>query len=689
MRCASRLHAVAGGVAPVAVCVLGVVGLAKGQGLETANAAGNPGERAAQAGAPADQARTPTSDDLLIFEDVPKVVSASRRAERAALTPIPVSVVTAEDIRLSGRTRLPEILRFVPGMSVFSLDRNRYGLGVRGMADEFSDRTLMLIDGQNAQSAIFGGTLWTALPISPLDIEQVEVVRGPGGAVWGANAFSGVVNVITRKPEKDRGVELRTQWNTAGDNVSQFRIAQGDDDFSFSLSGNYTEYESSSDALSNDGLTTRDFARGPTLRGETFWKLGDRATLRAGGAFSHLERGDFEYISFFPRTDERLDVGSAYVRLERTIDERTSYSVQWAGQFEDINRPSLLRYTANHHDLAGQLQHREGGLELTLGGNVRILRTEAPGENATDLRLEKGGYDETIGGAFAAARWKLSERWTADLQARVDHYSATGWDWSGRATALYALDDDEANVLRFSAARAFRAPFPIVRDVSFSRGPLLPGPFPPGTRLFAGVPSDNLTNESVYSVETGYSSQIANGLSWRVDGYLQRMEDLIGIGTLPAPTPLTVFTLDNFDGGNAYGAETELALTGEAGRLSVWYTFHEFSPDDLWQDVRAFQVGKHNVGVSARVNLPADLVLNADYRFQDGTARVSTDEGIKPMHALDVALTWRLPAWRTELQIGVKDVFDTTGTAVQGYGVLLPAQESLGRTLFIGANVRF
>lgn len=133
--------------------------------------------------------------------EVTIVVSASRQEQKITQTSVPVSIITAEDIHYSGLTNIPEILQFTPGVDMLKISRFRYAVGVRGLHDFISDRTLVLINGRSAESPLFGGSEYYTLPIFMEDIERIEVVRGPGGAALGANAFNGVVNIITKKPE--------------------------------------------------------------------------------------------------------------------------------------------------------------------------------------------------------------------------------------------------------------------------------------------------------------------------------------------------------------------------------------------------------------------------------------------------------------------------------------------------------
>ena len=139
--------------------------------------------------------------DLSLQElmNIPVVISASRLEQKISESPVSVAIITAEDIHASGLTNVPEILQFYGEVDASRQDRTRYIVGVHGLNSEYSDRTLVLIDGRNALNPVFGAPNWLQLPIFMEDIERIEIVHGPAGSVWGANAYTGVINIITKK----------------------------------------------------------------------------------------------------------------------------------------------------------------------------------------------------------------------------------------------------------------------------------------------------------------------------------------------------------------------------------------------------------------------------------------------------------------------------------------------------------
>src|SRR5216683_2647187 len=156
-----------------------------------------------------------------------EVTTASKVPVKATRTPAAIYVITQEDIRRSGATSIPEALRLAPGVEVARVDSNTWSLGVRGFESTLSRSVLVLIDGRSVYTPLFAGVYWQVQDTLLEDIERIEVIRGPGGTIWGANAVNGVINIIT-KSAKDTGGML---VSTGGGNIDQgfvnFRYGAG------------------------------------------------------------------------------------------------------------------------------------------------------------------------------------------------------------------------------------------------------------------------------------------------------------------------------------------------------------------------------------------------------------------------------------------------------------------------------
>ena len=147
-----------------------------------------------------------------------KVTSVSKKEQKLSRTAAAIFVITAEDIRRSGATSIPDVLRIVPGLDVGQINGSTWAVSARGFNQQFSNKLLVMIDGRVVYTSLFAGVLWDNISDFPLDdIARIEVIRGPGGTIWGANAVDGVINILTKEPAETRGGLVVAQ----GGNIDQ------------------------------------------------------------------------------------------------------------------------------------------------------------------------------------------------------------------------------------------------------------------------------------------------------------------------------------------------------------------------------------------------------------------------------------------------------------------------------------
>ena len=143
-----------------------------------------------------------------------EVTSVSKKEQKMWKTASAVFVITADDIARSGATNIPDLLRMVPGVEVAQIDSNKWAISIRGFNTEFSNKLLVLVDGRTVYSPMFSGVFWDAQDVLLEDIERIEVIRGPGATVWGANAVNGAINIITWKARDTQGGLLVARTGT-------------------------------------------------------------------------------------------------------------------------------------------------------------------------------------------------------------------------------------------------------------------------------------------------------------------------------------------------------------------------------------------------------------------------------------------------------------------------------------------
>jgi outer membrane receptor for ferrienterochelin and colicin len=172
-----------------------------------------------------------------LFEET--VITASKTAQSPLDAPSSTSIITEQDIRLSGITQIPELLRRLAGVDIMETTGSQTEVSMRGFNQRLSNKVLVLIDGRSFYVDLLGSTIWSTLPVGVEDIERIEVVRGPGSALYGADAFNGVVNIITKAPGKGpNGVNVgygshdfghASIWSTGTIGESSFRLSAGYD----------------------------------------------------------------------------------------------------------------------------------------------------------------------------------------------------------------------------------------------------------------------------------------------------------------------------------------------------------------------------------------------------------------------------------------------------------------------------
>lgn len=655
------------------------------------------------------------SDDLFEMSleqlmEIPVVISASRTEQKISLSAVPVSILTAADIHYSGATNIPEALRFVPGVDVQRLDRTRYAVGIRGMLGQYSDRTLVLINGRTALDPTFGAPDWLNLPILMEDIERIEIVRGPGGAVWGANAYTGVINIITKKPSANLNNLFSSTINEYGDTYSHIRVARQFDRWSWRASAGYEDSKSSDAAgagrtqtafpdlnamIGYDTYKARDFSRSWKFDTEAAYTLSENALLRFGVAHSSSQFGDRESVGYYPMKDASAETTRLFTRLEHHFDEDSSFHLQWFGNYAVRRLPHITaRYDFYENDLEAQLNFRpHDDHEMSIGGNLRwIHMTSRNNEEIGEIYFRKSAYDEYRAGLFAVDRWHMTERLTLETQARIDRYSETHSDWSARAAILYAIDEPQDHIVRLAASRGYRTPGPMVSQTGLESFSAMPGVLPP---MFTFLPpNQKLKNETTSAIEAGYAGRLSDQLTIRLDTYYQRMDHIIGADTsivdvLGAPIATTTF--ENQRGANAYGAECELTYAFKNANASAWYAYNELHTDDKNADFRAYRPARHKSGLRLRYALDPNWTAAANFCYNNTIPVNSlTTPWFKPktVNQLDLTLSRKLGQNTGELMFGVSDLFNETRSPVGDINTFT-SYETPGRTFFARLQLNF
>lgn len=635
-------------------------------------------------------------EDLM---DIPVVVSASRTEQKITHSSVPITIITAEDIHYSGATCLAEIFQLALGIDVVPLSRVRAAIGVRGLHDHLSDRTLVLINGRSAESPDFGGFEFYRMPILVEDIERIEIVRSPGGAAWGANAFTGVINIITRKPGHTPGWHLSSTVSEYGDTYSHVRWMGSQNRLRYRLSVGYEDAKDSRSAgaggmsslnpllnprIGFDDYRARDHVRNRRIDTEFLYDFSDHTEVTFGIGYSHLESGDWEFLGHFPGGGAWFRTLRNAARIDHHYGDGRNAHLQWIGNFYSSREPSWAKRYSSENALEVQYNMTSGEHHLTIGSGVRLLRIDPDTLDNQSLRIIGSPRKETFVGIFLIDRYQLTDALALEAQGRHDWYSGTHSDWSARLSALYDLGAQESNTLRFSLARAYRSPFSTPQHTEMNRVPIGDGAY-----LFNVIVEHDLDNEQTWALEAGYSTRLNETLALRTDAYYQRFENLIAYRAIQAGHAVN-YVADNVSGADSWGGEAELAITRESGRLGAWYAYNDFALDKPGQPLRGYKPAQHKAGLTGRLHLAYRTTMNANYRYKS-TTPIGGDTTLLPVssdHRLGVTVARPFAGGSGQLMLGVRDVFNRTQGPNQAIGTLT-AHEIPGRTFFARIRADF
>jgi iron complex outermembrane receptor protein len=480
----------------------------------------------------------PPDDFGVPYEET--VVAAARRSQSSLEAPNATTVITGDEIRASGLTTLPEILRRVPGAEVMTMGWSSANLSFRGFNQRINNKVLVLIDGRPEYQDFLGVTLWPVLPIGLEEIDRIEVIRGPAGALYGANAMLGVVNIITRAPgtgAKFEGGAMVGNGNIAGGSL----VASGGDAVKFRASVGYTQADKFS----------RDYAEGRPDVTSTFPdpNLGLRSA-----------RGNLTAYYAFNKTFSLAASGGVnrlYTELY-AIGVLRNYFLDGVGGYAKVDftgGPVKVRFFWNHlNAVSGPQYSVQGQRSLVTSVDSNVLDAEALFQQGFELggrhqlavgvsgRLKRlsWGYtngltEELHGAAFLQDEWRIINALAIVGGFRIDRHplidnGRPGIVPSPRVSVVFT--PTEGHALRAMVASAFRQPTFLESYVN------LPIPTPGLTGASILTQGNRaLKPESLLSFELGYRGEAARlGLSWDLAGYLNIVENLV---VLSAVQPLT------------------------------------------------------------------------------------------------------------------------------------------------------
>ena len=460
-----------------------------------------------------------------------EVTSVSKRAEPLSDAPAAIYVITHDDVVRSGATSLPEMLRLAPNLQVAQVTSSRYAVTARGFNSSLADKLLVLVDGRSIYTPFSSGVNWNLQEVPSENIERIEVVSGPGGTLWGANAVNGVVNIITRRSSDTQGVTMEL----AGGSSELRGMLQYGGKISDDLS--YRAYVSGFDHH-------RQNLTGTGQNGRDEWHKvqgGFRADWEAAADQITVQGDIFDGSEQQLRTlDQSIAGRNLLARWTHAIDGGSRLQIQAYYDHIKMAVPGRFANSLDTYDVQVQHDFSFGGHQIVWGGGYRVTRDDFPTTlSATQaVQFVPESRTLTLWNFFVQDSIALTDKLRLVVGVKVEDEPYTGIEIMPSARLSWAVAEN--NLLWLAASRAVRVPSRLDRDVTQRAG---------STVTLTG---GNMQAIRVTAYELGYRSQPTTNLSLSVSTFYNRYSNLRSAELTNGRLPV-VFA--NGMEGETYGAE--------------------------------------------------------------------------------------------------------------------------------------
>jgi len=621
------------------------------------------------------------------------VTSAAKKPQLLNDVAAAIYVLSGDDIRRSGATSIPEALRFVPGLDVARVDQNSWAISARGFNSTFANKLLVLIDGRSVYSPLFSTILWSLQDTLIEDVDRIEVIRGPGAALWGANAVDGVINVITKPASETQGTLLVAGAGTEKPGFGAARYGG-----SFGTTGSYrlyTQYQSRAGTTTAAGLAGGDDDDSRQAGFRTDWKSSAADAFTLLGGANVERRGQSSIVSSFAppfmtvANTENNDLAANLLgRWTHRFSAASDLSVQAYYTHEGYKRPDLGS-TADIADI--EIQHRFPVAEdhdFLWGGGYRSTASEFDG--SPSLSFAPASSRQSLFNAFFQDDWTLiPQRLHLIAGSKFEHNDFTGFEIQPNLRLSWTPDQRQS--VWVAASRAVRTPS-VAEE--YLHNMVWPGSPP----ISVPIPNENsLRSEKLVALEAGYRIRPTGNLSFDTAFFYNFHSDLrsfdLGTQTLslsPVPHAVVPAAIENRMSGESAGMELNSEWQPIPGwRLRGNYSFlrmmlHPTAPNPDPGTATASSRSPHHQFV-----LQSSSDLGHDLEFDISLKHVSDLSGfpIGEYTTVDLRLAWS-GIEGLELSLAGQNLFD--GSRLQFQPDLLPSVPTkIGPSVYGKAVLRF
>jgi len=586
-----------------------------------------------------------------------EVTSVSKKAQSKTDVAAAITVITSEDIRRGGFTVIPEALRTVPGLQVARVDANRWAISIRGFNTLFANKLLVLIDGRSVYNPAFGGTYWDVQDYPIEDVERIEVIRGPGGTVWGMNAVNGVINIITKKAKDTQGA-LLSGYAGSQENGATARFGGGIEGL-----GEETHYR-----VYARGFAFDDQDIDQDQNGNDEWRqarlgfridsqLTEKDSLRVSGDFYDVDsdQGVFNPLvlaipgqPFFNTAHYENRGGNVIVDWDRHISDDNQLSVM-ASYSADV-REFLLE--EERHTISLDVQDNFVPMEnvsVSVGSDYRYS-TSAISSDSVGLPLSFDPSDQdfhVVNGFGQVQVDLLDDKLSLIAGTKLSHNNWSGFEFqpSGR----FIVKPIEGHAFWGAISRAVRTPTQVDRDIAINIM---------GTQING---DRNFRSEEVLAFEAGYRFYPLEKFNAEIAVFWNEYDSISTLTASPSLPPGNV-QFSNQGDVRTRGIEVELNFTPfDWWKLRTAYTFLNID-QDVTSPAVTFQTSQekdvnpeHQFTLQSFFDLPLGFEFDASLYYIDGLEDVTPTgqpDNVEQYVRLDLRLGYKPVEWLELALIG-------------------------------------
>lgn len=584
------------------------------------------------------------------IEDLMRVrLSLSRTDEKLVDSAAAAYIITDEDIRRSGVTTIADALRMAPGLEVAKVDAHTWAVTARGFNDTFANKLLVMIDGRTVYTPLFSGVFWDVQDTMMEDIDHIEIIRGPGSTLWGANAVNGVINIVTKNAAQTVGGLATAGAGTEERGFGAIRYGGSiTEEVHYRT---YVKYFQRDGQVLPGGADARDDWR--MLRGgfRLDWTPGHNSRAEPEGAPSLMTlEGDiygghvdqtFDIVvpgtpvrSRFAHDSQQVDGGNLLGRWKHNFSDEQSLQIQT--YFDRTHRDVIIiQEQRDTFDLDAQHRFKIGERnDIIWGGGYRMTRDEV--RNTPTVALLPDSRTLNLFSMFAQDEISIVDRTLRFIVgSKLEHNDFTGWEIQPGGRVLWTPATNQS--VWASVTRAVRTPSRAEDDVRVNTV------FAPGAvAAFLGNP--HIGSEDLIAYELGYRVQPATQVSFDIATFYNDY-DKLRTSEFRSPPPGTVFAqvIGNEMHGETYGAE--LATTWqpvEWWRLRGSYTYLQVQLELDKSNNPRNQGTEHSSPqnqfmLRSTLDLPKQWEFDCAFRYVDSLSTL----GVPSYFSLDARLAWR------------------------------------------------